>query len=358
MWSAGCQQCPQIWVMSWNKHKIEYASLSCFTSTHSQQNGTGGFIATFFSPNNLGFNLACSKCVVLKVRMSVCGIVRLTSSHFLTERRKKASVWEKNLLYPIVMLILLAGTVRVGDQFTGSLLFTPVAHAAWLVATGTNPQLLQLFSFISKRRGVETTFNSCLRQHWIATCNNYDFHQIIVWKYHFCPLISLDISWRAMWEAWHMYLTILTLFRLWGACCSVLRLQDGYYTLPYLQMIMAPTIQLYHDTRYFEDLITLFIISIVCTNKSLSSSLSADNLSFHGGIQYPLPSCGRDCHAQRIHSKPTVLLECMCRNMHACMCVHTSTAEALAYQSCSWHRHKSNSGYAQMHVRRKGPSRC
>lgn len=56
--------------------------------------------------------------------MYVCDIVRLTSSHLLSERRKKASGWEKNLLYPMVMLILLAGTVRVWDQPTGSLLFT------------------------------------------------------------------------------------------------------------------------------------------------------------------------------------------------------------------------------------------
>lgn len=34
-------------------------------------------------------------------------------SHILSERRKKASGWEKNLLYPMVMLILLAGTVGV-----------------------------------------------------------------------------------------------------------------------------------------------------------------------------------------------------------------------------------------------------
>lgn len=159
VWSAGCQQYPQTWVMGWNKHKIEYASLRRFTSTHSKQNGTGGFIATiFFSFNNLGFNLACSKCVVLKVRMSVCGIVRLTSSHFLSERRKKASGWEKNLLYPIVMLILLAGTVHVWDQLTESLLFTAVPHAAWLVAARTNPQLLQVFFFFFQASGCGNDF--------------------------------------------------------------------------------------------------------------------------------------------------------------------------------------------------------
>lgn len=45
-------------------------------------------------------------------------VVRLTCSNFLSERRKKASGWEKNVLYPMVMLILLAGTVRVRDQLT------------------------------------------------------------------------------------------------------------------------------------------------------------------------------------------------------------------------------------------------
>lgn len=45
-------------------------------------------------------------------------VVRLTRSNFLSERRKKASGWEKNVLYPMVMLILLAGTVRVQDQLT------------------------------------------------------------------------------------------------------------------------------------------------------------------------------------------------------------------------------------------------
>lgn len=124
-----------------------------------------------------------------------------------------------------------------------------------------------------------------------------------------------------MWEARHVYPTTPLLFGLQGASCrSILQSQDGYYASPYLQMIKAPTIQLCHDTGYFEDLINLFIISIACANKSSSSSLSADNLSFHGGIQYPLPSCGWDCHAQRIHSKPTLLLERMCTHTrtHSC----------------------------------------
>lgn len=82
--------------------------------------------------------------------------------------------------------------------------------------------------------------------------------------------------------------------------------QDGYYALPYLRISKAPTIQLYHDTGHFEDLINLFIITIPCESKSLSSSLSADNLSSYGGIEYPLSSSGRDCHAQGIHSKPTI----------------------------------------------------
>lgn len=196
------------------------------------------------------------------------------------------------------------------------------------------PNFFVFFVYVlfSKCQGVETTLNSCLRQHRIATCNNCDFHQITVWKHRSCPLITLDVAPRAVWEARRVHLTIPTLFRLWGACCSVLRSQDGYYALPYLQMIAAPAIQLYHDTRHFEDWINLFIISIVCTIKSLSSSLSADNLSFHGGVQYPLPSRGRDCHAQRIHGKPTVLRECMCLHTHACMhtymCVHMWTTEA------------------------------
>lgn len=202
------------------------------------------------------------------------------------------------------------------------------------------------------------TFNSCLRQHWIATCNNCDFHQIIVWKYRFCHLISLDIARRAMWAARHMYLTIPTLFRLWGACCSVLWSQDGYYALPYLQMIVAPTIQLYQDTRYFEDLINLFIISVACTNKSLSSSLSADNLSFHGGIQHPLPSRGRDCHAQRIHSKPTVLLECMCIHTRTHTCSNTRKLLKRLPIGAVPGTDINQIPDAQMHVRRKGPSRC
>lgn len=45
-------------------------------------------------------------------------VVRLTCSNLLSERRKKASGWEKNVLYPMVMLILLAGTVCVRDQLT------------------------------------------------------------------------------------------------------------------------------------------------------------------------------------------------------------------------------------------------
>uniref|UniRef100_A0AAY4CAE0 Limb development membrane protein 1 n=1 Tax=Denticeps clupeoides TaxID=299321 RepID=A0AAY4CAE0_9TELE len=39
----------------------------------------------------------------------------------LNERRKKASGWEKNLLYPIVMLILLAGTVSIPTEEDPSL---------------------------------------------------------------------------------------------------------------------------------------------------------------------------------------------------------------------------------------------
>lgn len=36
------------------------------------------------------------------------------------ERRKKASAWEKNLLYPIVMLILLTGTVSIQVDSTAA----------------------------------------------------------------------------------------------------------------------------------------------------------------------------------------------------------------------------------------------
>lgn len=56
--------------------------------------------------------------LVLKVRISMSDVVRLTCSNLLSERRKKASGWEKNVLYPMVMLILLAGTVCVRDQLT------------------------------------------------------------------------------------------------------------------------------------------------------------------------------------------------------------------------------------------------
>lgn len=99
--------------------------------------------------------------VVLKVGMSTSDIVRLTSAHFLSERRKKASGWEKNVLYPMVMLILLAGTVRARDQHYLCHYCLPAARAAKLGATGTNPQPLQ---FLSSPGVWKTTFNSCLRQ--------------------------------------------------------------------------------------------------------------------------------------------------------------------------------------------------
>lgn len=60
-------------------------------------------------------------------------------------------------------------------------------------------------------------------------------------------------------------------------CITILKDQQG------------STIQLCHDAGYFEDLINLFYNYV---NKSLSSSLSADSLSYYGGTEYPLPSCG------------------------------------------------------------------
>eukprot|EP00064_Thunnus_orientalis_P016661 superscaffoldBa00003353_g16730 len=54
------------------------------------------------------------------------------------ERRKKASGWEKNLLYPMVMLILLAGTVSAETDLSLSPNCLLMACTAWLVAIGTN----------------------------------------------------------------------------------------------------------------------------------------------------------------------------------------------------------------------------
>uniref|UniRef100_A0A8C3B028 Limb development membrane protein 1 n=1 Tax=Cyclopterus lumpus TaxID=8103 RepID=A0A8C3B028_CYCLU len=48
------------------------------------------------------------------------------------ERRKKASGWEKNLLYPIVMLILLAGTVSAVTDLSLSPNCLLMAYTAWL----------------------------------------------------------------------------------------------------------------------------------------------------------------------------------------------------------------------------------
>ena len=56
----------------------------------------------------------------------------------LLERRKKASGWEKNLLYPIVMLILLTGTVSAETDLSLSSNCLLMAYTAWLVATATN----------------------------------------------------------------------------------------------------------------------------------------------------------------------------------------------------------------------------
>uniref|UniRef100_A0A4W4F712 Limb development membrane protein 1 n=1 Tax=Electrophorus electricus TaxID=8005 RepID=A0A4W4F712_ELEEL len=54
------------------------------------------------------------KCCLLKDHQHTYTLWTLSPLPFLpSERRRKASAWEKNLLYPIVMLILLAGTVCV-----------------------------------------------------------------------------------------------------------------------------------------------------------------------------------------------------------------------------------------------------
>lgn len=144
LWSGRCQQCLQTWVMSGNKQKMEYASLRRFICPPLQHSLTGGFIATLLWIVEHLFSHLMG--VVLKVGMSTSDIVRLTSAHFLSERRKKASGWEKNVLYPMVMLILLAGTVRVRGQHYFCHYCLPAARAAKLGATGTNPQPLQFLS--------------------------------------------------------------------------------------------------------------------------------------------------------------------------------------------------------------------
>ena len=69
-----------------------------------------------------GFRALCSKTLnsahLVFTKKKTSGIQRVfidcVSVCFCPpERRKKASAWEKNLLYPFVMLILLTGTVSI-----------------------------------------------------------------------------------------------------------------------------------------------------------------------------------------------------------------------------------------------------
>uniref|UniRef100_A0A665X5M9 Limb development membrane protein 1 n=1 Tax=Echeneis naucrates TaxID=173247 RepID=A0A665X5M9_ECHNA len=61
------------------------------------------------------------------------------------ERRKKASGWEKNLLYPIVMLILLAGTVSAETDLSLSPNCLLMAYTAWLGDRGIGNTSLSTF---------------------------------------------------------------------------------------------------------------------------------------------------------------------------------------------------------------------
>lgn len=147
--------------MSGNKQEMEYASLRRFIcpplqhglSEMSLEDLSLHFFFFFVGTIQDFFQHLMS--VVLKVRTSMSDAVRLTCSNFLSERRKKASGWEKNVLYPMVMLILLAGTVRVRAQLTSSL---P------LLLTGGHWDESPTSLVFLKRHGVETTSNSCLRQ--------------------------------------------------------------------------------------------------------------------------------------------------------------------------------------------------
>lgn len=82
-------------------------------------------------------------------------------SHFLSERRKKASGWEKNLLYPMVMLILLSGTVSAWDSPIIMLkLFAYGTHspAGGRWDSDVVPQNPIFFTLSQSSLGVETTF--------------------------------------------------------------------------------------------------------------------------------------------------------------------------------------------------------
>lgn len=78
-------------------------------------------------------------------------------SYFHSERRKKASGWEKNLLYPIVMLILLAGTVSAVTDSSLSPNCLLLAYAAGPLAIGTNTPVPQILLTALSPAG-ETTF--------------------------------------------------------------------------------------------------------------------------------------------------------------------------------------------------------
>lgn len=81
-------------------------------------------------------------------------------SRFLSERRKKASGWEKNLLYPMVMLILLTGTVSVWDSPIIMLMFVYGIHspAGGRWDSDAVPQNPIFFALSQSSLGVETTF--------------------------------------------------------------------------------------------------------------------------------------------------------------------------------------------------------
>lgn len=61
--------------------------------------------------------------------------IRLHRIVFLPERRKRASGWEKNLLYPMVMLILLTGTVSVPVRLERNFCLIAVLAHLWITAT-------------------------------------------------------------------------------------------------------------------------------------------------------------------------------------------------------------------------------
>lgn len=117
------------------------------TSTHSQQSETE-FITTFFFYYR-GFIHASTKCVVFKVRLSMCDIVRLTSPHFLLREKKESIRLGEKLIVPDGD----ADPARrngmcLGPTYYIITVYHCCAHAAWLVASGANPQLLQFSSSV------------------------------------------------------------------------------------------------------------------------------------------------------------------------------------------------------------------